>query len=112
IQAQADVMNGSYGPPEPALQYFLTDKDGNLLKDKKGQFIKNEQYQKLSYQAIYDDPRNLAETADVLRAATSADMVLVFAAGNDADSQPDGYSAIPSGAGLLPLITPENTKSG
>ncbi len=112
IGAGASVLNGSYGPSEPPLQPYLVDKDGNLLKDKNGNDIENENYQKLSYQGIYDDPRNLAETADVMRAAVNADMVLVFAAGNDAGSQPKGYSAIPSGAGLLPLITPEITKSG
>jgi len=112
IQAGAKVLNGSYGPPGPPLQYFLTDKDGNLLKDDKGEYIENKNYQKLSYQGIYDDPQHLVETADAMREAANADMVLVFSAGNDADRQPDGYSGIPSGAGLLPLITPENTKSG
>ncbi len=113
IGAGAKVLNGSYGPPDPPVQIFLLDENGNPIKDKEtGKEKPNPNYVQLQYQGLYADPGNLAEQANVLKEAAAADIVMVFAAGNDADDQKEGYSAIPSGPGMLPLITPENTKAG
>ncbi|AHG62109.1 autotransporter domain-containing protein [Advenella mimigardefordensis] len=112
IDAGAKVLNGSYGEPDPPLREEKTDKDGNLLKDENGSSIPNDKYAKLNYQGIFNNPQSFEDTANTLREAARADMVLVFAAGNDAVFQPDGYSAIPSGPAMLPLINPENTKAG
>src|SRR5690606_23348937 len=40
-----------------------------------------------------------------------ADIVLIYSAGNEYQSQPVA-SRIPNGSGMLPLITPENTRDG
>lgn len=112
IDAGAKVLNGSYGEPDPPLREEKTDKDGNFLKDENGNSIPNDKYVELNYQGIFNNPQSFEDTANTLREAARADMVLVFAAGNDAVFQPDGYSAIPSGPAMLPLITPGNTKAG
>ncbi|TIR87113.1 MAG: hypothetical protein E5X04_00240, partial [Mesorhizobium sp.] len=113
IGAGAGVLNGSYGPGL-LLGRYLKDENGQLKLDGKGYAIDNKNYEILDYQAIYDDPSNLVDTYNTLKKAAKADIVLVFAAGNDAstDDQPGAASAIPSGIGTLPLITPENTKDG
>ncbi|WP_189523187.1 hypothetical protein, partial [Mesorhizobium sp. M8A.F.Ca.ET.213.01.1.1] len=100
------VLNGSYGPGL-LLGRYLKDENGQLKLDGKGYAIDNKNYEILDYQAIYDDPSNLVDTYNTLKKAAKADIVLVFAAGNDAstDDQPGAASAIPSGIGTLPLIT-------
>jgi subtilase-type serine protease len=113
IGAGAGVLNGSYGPGL-LLGRYLKDENGNPKLDGKGYAIENKNYEILDYQAIYDYPNNLVQTYNTLKKAAKADIVLVFAAGNDAstDDQPGAASAIPSGIGMFPLITPENTKDG
>ena len=113
IGAGAKVLNGSFGPPDPPVQIFQLDENGIPVKDPAtGKEKLNPNYVQLKYQGIYKDPGDLAKQANVLREAANADIIMVFAAGNDAEDQKEGYSAIPSGAGMLPLITPENTKAG
>jgi len=111
IRAGADVFNGSYGP-DPLLGPYLKDGNGQYKVDGQGNSIENPNYVALDYQPIYDDSRNLVDTYNTLKKAAEADIVLVFAASNDAWDQPTGASSIPSGPPMLPLITPENTKEG
>lgn len=111
VRAGAGVLNGSYGPGALLGQY-LKDENGDYKLDDKGNAIENPNYRVLDYQAIYDYPGNFVDTYDTLKKAAEADIVLVFAAGNDATEQTGAASAIPSGIGMLPLITPENTKDG
>jgi subtilase-type serine protease len=111
IRAGAGVLNGSYGP-SMILRKYILDNDGNYVYDEHGNAIKNEHHVNLDFQPIYDDPSSLVETYNTLKTAAKADIVLVFAAGNDADDQSGAASAIPSGIGMLPLITPENTREG
>ncbi|MGV7030991.1 S8 family serine peptidase [Methylobacterium symbioticum] len=87
-QQNARVLNGSYGPSFPR----PWDPD----------------YVRLGIQPVYG--------ADVLqhqaiKEAVDRDMLLVFAAGNDRQTQPD-ISHNPSGAALYPYIRPANAGSG
>src|SRR5690606_10942903 len=67
IKAGAKVLNGSFGPPDPPVQFFLLDKDGKLVQEEgTGKFIPNPDFEELKYQGIYADPRSLADNADVL----------------------------------------------
>ncbi|MGO4833865.1 S8 family serine peptidase, partial [Rhizobiaceae sp. 2RAB30] len=86
VRAGAGVLNGSYGPGALLGQY-LKDENGNYKLDDKGNAIENPNYRALDYQAIYDYPGSLAATYNTLKKAANADIVLVFAAGNDATEQ-------------------------
>lgn len=86
------VLNGSYGP-----YVFPTPNN-------------NPNYQQLSYQPIlYGGYLN--NDYEALKVAAKADIVMVFAAGNDYKVQPVS-SAHPSGSALFPAITPQNTAIG
>ncbi len=95
----AQVLNGSYGPVT-AEKY---------IQDDSGRWVPNPTWQLLptSTPALF----NSEATYEVLMEAADADVVLVYAAGNEYQDQPNA-AALPSGAGLLPLITPSNTASG
>ncbi|MBJ6134753.1 autotransporter outer membrane beta-barrel domain-containing protein [Ochrobactrum sp. Q0168] len=86
------VLNGSYGP-----YVFPTPYD-------------NPNYQRLSYQPILYGGY-LKNDYEALKVAAKADIVMVFAAGNDYKVQPIS-SAHPSGSALFPAITPQNTAIG
>lgn len=95
----AQVLNGSYGP-------VTAEK---FIRDDSGRWVPNPTWQLLptSTPALF----NSEATYEVLMEAADADVVLVYAAGNEYQDQPNA-AALPSGAGLLPLITPANTASG
>lgn len=99
----AKVLNGSFGPNFPG----PTRPD----PDNPGQTIENPDYQKLDYQPIYDNLADLKANYEAMKKAAAADVVMVFAAGNEYDVQPTA-STLPGGNGMLPLITPENTAAG
>jgi len=96
------VINGSYGPP------VLPSK-----RSTKGGY--NHYHQVLPHQILIfnedtNEVRYMAEF-EAIKTAAAADVVMVFAAGNDTRFQPLA-SQHPSGGGLLPYIRPENHASG
>ncbi|NYT62114.1 autotransporter domain-containing protein [Alcaligenaceae bacterium] len=99
IQGGAKVLNGSYGPNTHAPR-LLPDPNNPLGQP-------NEGYKELAFQAV--DP-DIDSDYERLKAAAAADIVMVFAAGNERTLQPGLYTAMPSGAAMFPLITPANTK--
>ncbi|WP_353153113.1 S8 family peptidase, partial [Pollutimonas bauzanensis] len=99
IKAGAKVLNGSYGPDAFAPSYIP---DSN----NPGQYMKNEGHRQLNFQAVLP---NIESNYEQMKAAAAADIVMVFSAGNERQFQPGEYTAIPSGNGMLPLITPANT---
>ena len=91
----AKVLNGSYGPSYPSR--FLPDGRANP-----------------DYEVLPAQPYGVVETdkeVAAIRKAGAADMLLVFAAGNDGQDQPI-VARDPSGAGFYPFIRPENYASG
>ncbi|HBT33404.1 MAG TPA: hypothetical protein DEB15_11545 [Pusillimonas sp.] len=98
-QNGAQVLNGSYGP-------ITAEK---FIQDDTGRWVPNPNWQLLptSTPGLF----NSQATYEVLMEAAQADVLLVYAAGNEYQDQPNA-AALPSGAGLLPLITPANTVSG
>jgi subtilase-type serine protease len=94
IDAGVSVMNGSFGPPA------LPPEDLDNGEP-------NPDYRVVDFQPILDD--ELFEELSAVRRLAEADVVMVFAAGNEYDEQPTS-SQIPSGAAMVPLITPARTK--
>ncbi|WP_247875436.1 autotransporter serine protease [Ochrobactrum sp. Marseille-Q0166] len=87
----AKVLNGSYGPntfPMPTV-------DG----------VPNPNYQVLDYQLMIETPDDLQVTYEAMKYAAEKDVVMVFAAGNEREDQPGYYTSMPTGNGMLPLIT-------
>ncbi len=103
IRAGAQVLNGSYGPNGTPPMTMPNPDDPN------GEWIDNPGYRDnvgtdlLKYQNV---PINtLQAQADMLRRAAAADIVMVFAAGNDYGGYPSQASHV-SGYGMYYLITP------
>ena len=98
VDAKVSVMNASFGPratPWPFLP------DGSL----------NPNYSKVNFQMLTGG-QVLEYGAEVEKLA-NADIVMVFAAGNQRDYRLQPIAAkVPAGYGLLPLITPANTALG
>lgn len=95
VRAGVTVMNGSFGPPaRPQLQL----EDGS----------QNPNYKLVNYQAI--TPGELASYYESVKRLSAQDVVMVFAAGNEFRDQPFA-SRIPSGAAMIPLVTPSNTNA-
>lgn len=90
IRAGAKVLNGSYGPP---LLWEVTDPEDPHRPT-------------LMFQPIAPD---VEAEYDLLKRAADADVLMVFAAGNERAKHPGPYTNIPSGSAMLPLITPVNT---
>lgn len=98
------VVNGSYGPNAvPPLNIDDPSEPGKR--------ILNPDHEILTHQVLFynEDLGHAQDRAEVggVRAAAAADVLMVFAAGNEYLEQPKA-SANPSGNGLLPYIRPEN----
>ncbi|MER1966835.1 S8 family serine peptidase [Castellaniella sp. GW247-6E4] len=104
IRAGAQVLNGSYGPsgmppmsmPNPA------DPGGPAIPNPK--FPSDPGSDLLKYQNV--PIKDLQAQADMLRRAAAADIVMVFAAGNDYENYSSQASHV-SGYGMYHLITPD-----
>jgi len=98
VDAKVSVMNGSFGPlatPWP----FLPDKS------------LNPNYSKVNFQMLTGG--QVEEYSAEVKQLAKADIVMVFAAGNQRDYRLQPIAAkVPAGYGLLPLITPSNTALG
>ena len=95
IAAGVSVMNGSIGPP--AVPELVIDKS------------LNPNYKKVPYLAMRGSYLEyISYTAYDL---SEADIVMVWAAGNEYREQPFA-SKIPNGYGMLPMVTPANTQAG
>lgn len=90
IRAGAKVLNGSYGPP---LIWDANPLDPNRLPS--------------AFHPVLPDVD--AEYL-LLKRAADADILMVYAAGNERAKHPGPYTNMPSGAAMFPLITPGNTK--
>jgi len=91
----AKVINGSYGPPAfPPLAL--------------GDGLSNPDYRVMPRPIVLD---GFAQEAAAVATAADADVVLIFAAGNEFDEQPN-QAANPTGIGFLPLITAQNLRAG
>lgn len=99
INSGAQVLNGSYGPSAVPPEY--------LRDPATGQWYPNPTYQVVDFLPV--SHQSAQAEYEVLRAAAKADIVLVFAAGNDYVDQPNA-NKIPSGAPMIPLVTPANTQ--
>ena len=101
IEQGVGVLNGSYGPNAmPAL--FIED-------PLTGESIRNPHYVKLNYLVM--DEEGVQESYAAMRRAADADIVMVFAAGNEYEEQPLA-SLSPVGNAMLPAITAQNTALG
>lgn len=102
VSKGAQVINGSYGPG--TLGLYLKDADGQyVIVD--GHPVIQPHYTVLQYQPLYTSVEALLDDYNTVKSAAERDVVLVFAAGNEYEEQPFA-SSIPSGNGMLPLITP------
>ncbi|WP_159079019.1 autotransporter domain-containing protein [Orrella marina] len=96
VDAGVSVMNGSFGPPPAPPMFF---QDGSY----------NPNYQVIDFLAL--SPDQLDAYYESINKLAKADIVMVFAAGNESEVQPIA-SQIPAGYGMFPLITPDNTRAG
>jgi subtilase-type serine protease len=105
IEAGAKVVNGSF-----AMETF----PGEIIADQHGTLFINPKFQQLPFHPYGADKHTgLFAPADVqaIRVAAAADVLVVFAAGNDAWRQPDA-AINPRGYALLPYMRPENHNKG
>ncbi|PZQ50834.1 MAG: hypothetical protein DI556_06885 [Rhodovulum sulfidophilum] len=97
----AQVLNGSFG--WPTLEKYTVDAEGNRAD--------NPGYVEFDFTPIYGGVDGLADTYAALKTALDADVVMVFAAGNEYVDQPRA-SVRAGGDGGLPLLTPETIADG
>lgn len=95
IKAGVSVMNGSFGPDAVPKPYF---DDGT----------ENPNYREVGFQVL--GISDVREDLSAIQRLSKADVVMVFAAGNDYEAQPVA-TRFPLGAGMIPLITPERTRA-
>jgi subtilase-type serine protease len=93
IAAGAPVMNGSFGPDAYPQKSLKDDTD-------------NPYYREINFQATTLNEVN--DDLNAVRRLSKADVVMVFAAGNEYKVQPKS-ARYPSGAAMIPLITPART---
>lgn len=103
IAKRVGVINGSFGPAARPEKY--------IYDPWRGYRFPNPNYRVMNHQIlIFDEsegkPYESGE-AEYIQAAADADIVVVFAAGNEFRDQPVA-SLHPTGAGMLPFIRPEN----
>ena len=89
LDAGVSVMNGSFGPQATPADNF----DG----------VPNPNYRPADFQIYTTDM--LLTQIDQLTALSAADIVMVYAAGNNSLEHP-GASKVPAGLSLTPLVTP------
>ena len=98
IDAKVSVMNGSFGPPaspEPVIS------PGS----------RNPNYQIVNF--LFLPENEIRRYASEVEKLSAADVVMVFAAGNERSSNLQPLAAkVPSGHAMIPLITPANTALG
>ena len=90
LRAEVSVMNGSFGPP-PIPDPFDDDDNFNPL------------FQPVDFNVLLES--EVQDNIEEIERLSDADVVMVFAAGNEFEFHP-GASKVPSGYGLIPLITP------
>lgn len=95
ITAGVSVMNGSFGPDAFPVPYF---EDGTP----------NPNYIETGFQVLTVE--SVAEDLSAVERLSQADVVMVFAAGNERGIQPTA-ARFPSGAGMIPLIDPDTTRA-
>ena len=101
INARVSVMNGSFGPPATP---WPTDNIG-------GNGSLNPNYQEVNFQFSLES--QIAQYALDITKLSEADVVIVFAAGNQRSSGLQPLAAkVPAGHALIPLITPANSALG
>ncbi|MEN9590943.1 MAG: hypothetical protein RLZZ481_2729, partial [Pseudomonadota bacterium] len=102
IDAKVSVMNGSFGPfPLPWPLMPPGSRDGS----------RNPNYQIVNFQFL--SASGIGEYASDVARLSAADIVMVFSAGNQRSSYLQPLAAkVPSGHGIIPLITPANTARG
>ena len=95
VDNRVSVMNASVGPASIEL----------LL----GNGLPNPNYIEVGFQPY--GKKSIIEEYEAIKKLSNADVVMVFAAGNERNDQPRA-SKVPSGAALFPLITPANSALG
>lgn len=101
INARVSVMNGSFGPPATP---WPTDNIG-------GNGSLNPNYQEVNFQFSLES-QIVGYALDITK-LSEADVVMVFAAGNQRSSGLQPLAAkVPAGHALIPLITPANSALG
>jgi subtilase-type serine protease len=98
----AKVLNGSYGPD--ALPPRWIESPGAP-----GSYMLNPHHQVMPYSLVIGE--GIEDEYKAVKAAAKADIVLVFAAGNEYQDQPISASN-PSGIGFYPYIRPGNHQNG
>jgi len=96
----AKVLNGSYGPLTLVSPYVY-DEDGKRVRNPNYAVLPNTHVSAFGVMQEYE----------AVKAGADADIVMVFAASNEYRQQPL-HAANPTGAGLYPLIRPENHGKG
>jgi subtilase-type serine protease len=97
LAAGVSVMNGSFGPVALPPMYFNRDPTRP-----------NPDFREIGFQALLASA--IEYDLNDIKRLSEADVVMVFAAGNDYEIQP-AASRFPLGFGMIPLIDPETTRA-